>query len=101
MPHADSSTAGQRLLDTATEGGGSGHRMQIFVKTTTGKSIGLSAYGSDSGASVKAQIQDVEGVPPNQQSLFFGKQQVEDDRMLSDYMHTVRLQSLSLHLVVV
>eukprot|EP01047_Picozoa_sp_COSAG01_P008628 COSAG01_NODE_341_length_18611_cov_31.251513_21_plen_328_part_00 len=74
----------EEQLDTATprEGGSSGH--QIFVRATTGRTIALSVHGSDTGAEVKARIQAAEGVPPEQQSLFFGKEQLENDRKLAD-----------------
>jgi ubiquitin len=74
----------EQLDTTATEGGSSGHQMQIFVCTTTGRTIALSVHGSDTGAEVKALIQAAEGVPPEQQGLFFGKEQLEDDRKLAD-----------------
>ncbi|XP_052217000.1 polyubiquitin-B-like [Dreissena polymorpha] len=59
--------------------------MQIFVKTLTGKTINLVVKPSASIANVMAKIQQIDGIPPNQQSLIFASQQLEDCRTLSYY----------------
>lgn len=62
-----------------------GYGMQIFVKTETGKTIALEVEANDTVENVKAKVQDKEGVPPEQQKLFFGIVELEEGRTLADY----------------
>jgi len=55
------------------------------VKTLTGKTVSVEVEPGESIESVKAKISEKEGVPPEQQRLIFGGQQLADGKTIDDY----------------
>ena len=72
--------------------------MAISVQTMTGKTIKLEVEPKDSIDSVKTRIQEILGLPPDQQILFFNNKPLKNYGILSDYkiQHESTLFLLSL-----
>ena len=59
--------------------------IQIFVQLLSGKTIILYIEPLDTIRSIKAKIQNKEGIPQNKQKLIFGRRELEDNKTLADY----------------
>jgi ubiquitin-large subunit ribosomal protein L40e len=58
---------------------------EVYVKSLQGKTMSLMADARDTIATIKAKIQEREGIPPSQCRLLFGGKNLEDERTLAEY----------------
>jgi len=70
--------------------------MQIKVKTLTGKEIEIEVEGDDTIARIKEKVEEMSGVPPQQQRLIHSGRQMADNETVTFYKI---LPGTTLHLV--
>ena len=60
-------------------------RFEIFIKTPTGKTITLEVESSDTIEDIKSELYYKEGIPPDQQGLFYFRKRLQNGLTLFDY----------------
>lgn len=56
----------------------------LFAKTLTGKTVSIKVEAGEAIKDVKARITEKEGIPPEQQRLILGRQQLHDGKTIND-----------------
>ena len=57
---------------------------QVYLRTLSGKTVGLGVRGGDTVGDVKSAVCEKEGIPPEQQRLLWGGRPLRDDERLRD-----------------
>lgn len=73
-----------------------GEKMQIFLKTLTGKTVELFPYSIDTIKDIKEMVSELEGIPPDQVRLVFAGKVLADDNTLNYYNIT---KESTLHII--
>ncbi|KDQ12176.1 hypothetical protein BOTBODRAFT_146882 [Botryobasidium botryosum FD-172 SS1] len=60
-------------------------RMQVFVRSLDGKAITIDIGPNDTVLQLKQKVHEEVGRPPDQQRLIFSGQQLQDERLVSNY----------------
>lgn len=62
-----------------------GQLMHVFYRNLVGKTVTLMMCSYDTVKNVKAKIQEIEGIPSDEQRLVFSGKQIEDGHTLAYY----------------
>ena len=74
-------------------------QFQIFVKSINGKSRTLDVTAADTIGTIKAKIQEKEGVAPGEQRLIFGGKNLEDTKTLGNFCIISNIANIVLYVL--
>lgn len=64
---------------------GGGGTFQVFIKSLNGKTRTVDVQQTTTVAELKVQIQEKEGIAPNEQRLIYAGKNLDDTRTMADY----------------